>query len=160
MNDVVEDQSAKKTKSLTSSKSTTLQPDATKTSSNTPSKTPKAPSSDTSRVRSVYVVEDQSAKKTKSLTSSKSTTPQPDATKTSSNSPSKTPKAPGSDTSRARSVSRPGSNLTPSKPSFEVPTNNTENMAGEDVTKKDAKATMQNTKATMENTKATMENTK
>jgi len=159
-NDVVEDQSAKKTKSLTSSKSTTPQPDATKTSSNTPSKTPKAPSSDTSRVRSVSVVEDESAKKTKSLTSSKSTTPQPDATKTSSNSPSKTPKAPASDTSRARSVSRPGSNLTPSKPSFEVPTNNTENMAGEDATKKDAKATMQNTKATMENTKATMENTK
>ena len=109
------------------------------------------------------VVEDESAKKTKSVTSSKSATRQPvdlnleaekvpsktkkpyrstGAEQTSSNTPFKTPKAPGSDTSKTRSMSRPGSKLTPSKPSFEVPTNNTENMAGEDATKKDAKATM------------------
>jgi len=135
-------------------------PSSAKKPSSFVSNTPTVSFAGSDAVRKNDVVEDESAKKTKSLTSSKSTTPQPDATKTSSNTPSKTPKAPGSDTSRARSVSRPGSNLTPSKPSFEVPTNNTENMAGEDATKKDAKATMQNTKATMENTKATMENTK
>ena len=109
------------------------------------------------------VVEDESAKKTKSVTSSKSATRQPEdlnleaeklpsktmpyrstgAEQTSSNAPFKTPKAPGSDTSETRSVSGPGSNLTPSKPSFEVPTNGTENLAGAEATKKDGEATMQ-----------------
>ena len=65
------------------------------------------------------------------------------AEQTSSNTPFKTPKAPGSDTSKTRSVSRPGSKLTPSKPSFEVPTNGTENLAGAEATKKDGEATMQ-----------------
>jgi len=115
-------------------------------------------------VRKNDVVEDESAKKTKSVTSSKSATRQPEdwnleaekvpsktkkpyrstgAEQTSSNTPFKTPKAPGSDTSKTRSVSRPGSKLTPSKPSFEVPTNGTENLAGAEATKKDAEATMQ-----------------
>jgi len=109
------------------------------------------------------VMEDESAKKTKSVTSSKSAIRQPEdlnleaekvpsktkkpyrstgAEQTSSNTPFKTPKAPGSDTSKTRSMSRPGSKLTPSKPSFEVPTNGTENLAGAEATKKDAEATM------------------
>ena len=62
----------------------------------------------------------------------RSTGAEPDATKTSSNTSSKTPKAPGSDTSKARSVSRPGSNLTPSNPSFP-----SKNLAGEEATKKE-----------------------
>merc|ERR1712181_27242 len=69
------------------------------------------------------------------------------ATKTSSNTFSKAPKAHGSDTSKTRSVSRPGSNLTPSKPSLEVPTNNMEapskNLAGAEATKREAKSTME-----------------
>ena len=62
----------------------------------------------------------------------RSTGAEPDASKTSSNTASKTPEAPGSDTSKARSVSRPGSNLTPSNPSFP-----SKNLAGEEATKKE-----------------------
>jgi len=62
----------------------------------------------------------------------RSTGAEPDASKTSSNTASKTPEAPGSDTSKARSVSRPGSNLTPSNPSFP-----SKNLAGEEATEKD-----------------------
>ena len=67
---------------------------------------------------------------------------EPDARKTSS----KTPRAPDSDAPKARSVSRPGSNLTPSKPSSEMLTNKMEasskNLSGAEATKTDAKATM------------------
>ena len=64
------------------------------------------------------------------------------------------PKATGSEASKTRSVppipfgsvSRPGSNLTPSKPSSEVLTNKMEapskNLSGAEATKKDTKATM------------------
>ena len=62
----------------------------------------------------------------------RSTGAEPDASKTSSNTASKTPEAPGSDTSKARSVSRPGSNLTPSNPSFP-----SKNLAGEEATEKE-----------------------
>ena len=116
------------------------------------------------------VVEDESAKKTKSVTSSaarqpvdlkeenleaetvpsktrkpyRSTGAEPDATKTSSNTSSKTPKAPGSDISRAGSVSVLGSNLTPRKPSFEEAPS--KNLAGAEATK----ATMETTDKSLE----------
>ena len=120
------------------------------------------------------VVEDESAKKTKSVTSSaarqpvdlkeenleaetvpsktrkpyRSTGAEPDATKTSSNTSSKTPKAPGSDISRAGSVSVLGSNLTPRKPSFEEAPS--KNLAGAETTKKDTEATMETTDKSLE----------
>ena len=119
-------------------------------------------------------MEDESAKKAKSMTSSitsvarqpldlkeeaetvpskttkpyRSTGAEPDATKTSSNTSSKTPKAPGSDISRAGSVSVLGSNLTPRKPSFEEAPS--KNLAGAEATKKDTEATMETTDKSLE----------
>ena len=78
-NDVVEDESAKKAKSVTSSKSATLQPEDLKGENLEAEKVP-----------------------SKTMKPYRSTGAEPG-----SNTPSKTPKAPGSDTSKARSVSRP-----------------------------------------------------
>jgi len=91
--------------------------------------------------------ENQEAEKTMTPSSNyRSTGAELDATKTPSNTFSEAPKAPGSDTSKTRSVSRPGSNLTPSKPSMEVPTNNMEapskNPAGAEAAKGGANSTM------------------
>ena len=122
-NDVVEDESAKKAKSMTSSiTSVARQPlDLKEEAETVPSKTTKP-----------Y----------------RSTGAEPDATKTSSNTSSKTPKAPGSDISRAGSVSVLGSNLTPRKPSFEEAPS--KNLAGAETTKKDTEATMETTDKSLE----------
>ena len=127
---VVEIESAKKeekAKSVTSSKSATRQPaDSNLEESQEADKVP--------------------SKAMKQSANYRSTGAELEATKTPSNTFSKTPKAPGSNTSKTRSVSRPGSNLTPSKPSPEVPTNNMEapskNQAGADASKREAKSTM------------------
>merc|ERR1711990_984810 len=134
-NDAEENESAKKMekeKPLTSSKSATRQPMDLKEENLEAEKVP--------------------SKTMKHGTNCRSTGAELKPTKTPSNT-SQAPKAPGSEASKARSVppipfgsvSRPGSNLTPRKPSSEVPTNKMEtpskNLAGAEVTKKDAKAT-------------------
>ena len=116
---VVENKTEEKAKSVTASKFATQQP------------------------VHLNMEENQEAEKTMTPSANyRSTGAELDATKT----PSKAPKAPGSDTSKTRSVSRPGSNLTPSMPSMEVPTNNMEapskNLAGAEATKREAKSTM------------------
>merc|ERR1711874_279924 len=134
-NDAVENESAKKEekeKPLTSSKSATRQPTDLKEENLEAEKVP--------------------SKTMKHGANCRSTGAELKPTKTPSNTP-QAPKAPGSESSKTRSVppmpfgsvSRPGSNLTPRKPSSEVPTNKMEtpskNLAGAEVTKKDAKAT-------------------
>ena len=126
-NDAVENESAKKEekeKPLTSSKSATRQPTDLKEENLEAEKVP--------------------SKTMKHGANYRSTGAELKPTKTPSNT-SQAPKAPGSEESKTRSVSRPGSNLTPSEPSSEVPTNNMEtpskNLTGAEATKKDAKAT-------------------
>jgi len=134
-NDNVVENKTEKAKSVTSSKSATRQPadlnlEESQEAEKVPSKAMKHPAN--------Y----------------RSTGAELEATKTPSNTFSKTPKAPGSDTSKTRSVSRPGSNLTPSKPSPEVPTNNMEapskNQAGAEAAKREAKSTMKTIDNSME----------
>jgi len=124
---VVENKTEEKAKSVTSSKSATRQPadlnlEESQEAEKVPSKAMKHPAN--------Y----------------RSTGAELEATKTPSNTFSKTPKAPGSNTSKTLSVSRPGSNLTPSKPSPGFPTSNMEapskHQAGAEAAKREAKSTM------------------
>ena len=109
------------------------------------SQAPKAPGSETP---SKNLAGEDSTKKEETVKA--------DVKKTPATAPSKqAPKAPGSETSNTRSVtpipfgsvSRAGSNQTPSKTSSEVPS---KNLAGKDSTKKDAKATMKTTDKNLE----------